>query len=337
MPTAPHRLTPSTEAALFARCVELLFVHAKTAILTALAVAVIFVGLMWKIFPHGWLLSWLSAMAVVSLARLWHIFAFFRVKPPAADAGHWLIQFVAGSALAATLWGVTGVVFMPENHPLHQVFTLITLIGLSGAAVTAYSSVLWAYRVFLWVLLSPVAVMMLWRGDVDHVAIGAVVFFYTFMMSRRAAVMVNNTIVESISHSLRIAELLQLNESIINHTDSGVAAYSTDGECVFMNAAAHRILGIPVGLDVRHNFRNTPSWKEYGLVEIADKVLQGGEQKSIELPMHTIYGWSVWIAAKLHRIMQGDQPILLVVFSEISPQRNTAHAAQPEAKETHPS
>lgn len=334
MPTTSHRLTPNTEAALFGKCVELLFSHAKTAILTALAVGVLMVGMLWRVFPHGWLLLWLAAMGVVSLVRLWHVFAFFRADQQRLDTRGWLMQFVAGSAVAATLWGVAGVIFISESYPIHQVIVLIMLTGLSAAAVTAYSSVLGAYRVFLWIVMSPVAVMMFWLGDVDHMAIGGVVFFYTFMMSHRAAVMVNRTIVESISHGLRVAELLELNEGIINHTDSGITAYTADGECVFMNAAAARILGIPPDLDVRHNFRTNPSWQEHGLVEMASKVLHTGEQKSIDLPMHTIYGWNIWIAAKLHRITQGDQAILLMVFSEISPHRNATGTSQSEARQT---
>ena len=333
MPTTSHQLTPNTEAALFARCVELLFSHAKTAILTSLSVGLIFVGLMWKILPHGWLLLWLASMAVVSATRLWHLSAYARTNPQASEVKRWLIQYVMGSALAAALWGLAGVAFMPESHPHSQVFTLIMLTGLSAAAVASYSSVLWAYRVFLWVSLSPVAVTMLWKGDAEHIAIGAVIFLYVIVMSQRVAVMVNKTIIESIRHSLRVVELLELNESIINHTDSGITAYEADGECVLMNDAAARILDIPPGLDIRHNFRSNSSWQEYGLVKIADRVMATGVEKSVELPMHTIYGYDIWIATKLHRIIQGDRPILLVVFNEISPQRNPENASKQEAFE----
>lgn len=328
------RLTTNTEAALFGKCVELLFSHAKIAIVTALAVGMLMAGLLWRIFPHGWLLAWLVSIIVASLVRLWHVFAFFRADRQTLDTRGWLMQFVAGSAVAAMLWGVAGVIFISESYPIHQVIVLITLTGLSAAAVTAYSSVLGAYRVFLWIVMSPVAVMMFWLGDIDHIAIGGVVFIYTFMMSHRAAVMVNHTIVESIRHGLRVAELLELNEGIINYTDSGITAYTADGECVLMNTAATRILGIPPDLDMRHNFRTNPSWQEYGVVEMADKVLQTGEQKSIDLPMRTIYGWNIWIAAELYRMMQGDQPILLMVFREISPHRNVTRTSQSEARKT---
>jgi PAS domain-containing protein len=322
MPNTAYQLTSSTELALFSRCVGLLFSYARPALLIALLMGVIFVGLMWNAFPHSWLLLWLAAIAVVSVLRLWHVSAYFHAEPTPSAAKRWMFQYVAGSALAAALWGSAGVIFMPEHQPLYQVFTLMLLTGLSAAAATTYSSVLWAYRIFLWISMTPAGIAMFLRGDTDHIAVGAVIFIYTIMMSQRAAVMVNTTIVESIRHSLRVTELLELNESIINHTDSGITAYKVGGECILMNDAAARILGIPAGLDVSHNFRTNPSWQEYGLVDIAYKVLNTGIEKAVELPMHTIYGYDIWIAARLHRIMQGNQTILLIVFNEISPQRN---------------
>ena len=326
--------TANTETALFARCVDLLYTHVKTAILTSLVVGMVFVVLMWKIFPHHWLLLWLGAMALVSVGRLWHLSLYQRAKPPVDQARHWLKQFVIGSACAAVFWGLAGVLFLPESHPIYEVFTLVMLTGLTAAAATTYASVLWAYRVFLLVTLMPVAILMFWKGDIEHVSVGAVICFYLIMMSQRAAVIVNSTIVQSIRHSLRVEELLGLNDSIINHTDSGITAYKVSGECILMNDAAAKILGIPAGLDVRHNFRTNPSWLEYGLVDIAYKVLNTGIEKSVELPMHTIYGYDIWISARLHRIMQGDQTILLIVFNEISPKRNAENNAGQVTAET---
>jgi len=326
--TTTENLSPNTETALFARCVDLLFAHARPALLIALLVGGVFVVLMWKVFPHGWLLLWWSTIAVVSALRLWHVSTYFRIQPAPSAAKSWMIQYEIGSALAAALWGVAGVIFMPENQPLHQVFTLILLTGLSAAAATTYSSVLWAYRIFLWITMAPVGVMMFFRGDADYAAVGVVVFIFILMMSQRAAVMANTTIIESIRNSLRVTELLKLNESIINHTDAGTIAYKLTGESVLMNDAATKILNIPEGIDVRHNFRTNPSFQKYGLVEIADKVMATGVEKSVELPMHTIYGYDIWIAAKLHRIIQGDQPILLIVFNEISPHRNPENVSK---------
>ena len=274
------------------------------------------------------LVPWLGAMALVSGLRLWHLSAYRRAQIQPIDTKRWLHQFVFGSVVAAVLWGAAGVLFMPESHPLYQVITLIMLVGLAAAAATTYASVLWAYRVFLLVSISPIVISMFLRGDADHITIGFVLCIFMLMMSQRAAVIANQTITDSICQNLRVAELLELNESIINHTASGITAYKVSGECVLMNDAAARILNIPAGLDVTHNFRTNPSWQEYGLVDLAYKVLNTGIEKAVELPMHTIYGYDIWIAAKLHRVMQGTQTILLIVFNEISPQRNVENASQ---------
>lgn len=326
-------LTTNTETALFARCVDLLYSHARSAISSALLVAVVFVALMWGVFPHSSLLLWLGAMLLVSAWRFWQITAYYRAKPNMMEAKPWLILFSIGSGLAGSVWGAAGIVFMPEGNSIYQAFTLVMLCGISAAAATTYSSVLWAYRVFVFPILLPLIAKMFWIGDAPHIAFGGVVILYMLLMSQRAAKLVNQTIVESIRHSLRVAELSSLNESIINHTDSGITVYSQDGQCLTMNEAAAHILNTPVNQMEKHSFRTNSSWQEYGLVEVADKVLATGIPQVFESPMHTIYGWDMWVVAQLRRIEKGNQSLLLIIFNDISTRRN-AEIALKEAKET---
>lgn len=307
---------------LFARQVRLLFTHARPAILIALIMGVVYLVLMWKVVPHIQLLAWLAAIAVASSIRLIHVKAYFRSHPTFEQLKRWLRQYVAGAGVAGLLWGSAGVLFMPESQPTYQLVTVMLLMGLTAAAATTYASSLLAYRMFLWLAMTPLAVTLLFKGEMAHFAAGLVVVIYMFMMSQRAAVMVNNMIVASLLQSLKLTELRDLNASIINHTDSGITVYKPSGECVLMNDAAIRILGLPPQMDASHNFRTTSGWQEHGLIELADSVLQSGVKKSLDLPMRSIYGWEIWIAAHLHRITQGDQPRLLIVFTEISPQRH---------------
>ncbi|MFM9913734.1 MAG: ATP-binding protein [Methylophilaceae bacterium] len=325
-------LATNTEVALHARCVDLLYSHARSAIFTAAGVAAVFVALMWKVFPHSSLLFWLGSMLLVSAWRFWQISAYYRAKPSATEIKPWLIKFSIGSALAGIVWGSAGVVFMPESNSIYQAFTILMLCGISAAAATTYSSVLWAYHVFVLPILLPLIGHMLWIGDTPHIAFGGVVTLYLLLMSQRSAKIVNQTIKESIRHSLRVAELSGLNESIINHTDSGITVYSQDGQCLTMNEAAGHILNTPVSQMGKHSFRTNASWQEYGLVEVADKVLATGVPQVFESPMHTIYGWDMWVVAQLRRIEQGNQPLLLIIFNDISTRRN-AETALKQAKE----
>lgn len=319
---AAIRETPAMEQELLARQVRLLFTHARPAILIALAMGVVYLVLMWMAAPRMQLLAWLSAIALVSGIRLMHVKAYFRSHPTFQQLKRWLQQYVAGAGVAGMLWGSAGVLFMPESQPVYQLVTVMLLMGLTAAASTTYASSLLAYRMFLWLAMTPLCITFVSRADVAHLAAGAVVLIYMLMMSQRAAVMVNNMIVSSLRQSLKLTELRDLNASIINHTESGITVYKPSGECVLMNDAAIRILGLPAHMDASHNFRTTSGWQEHGLIELADTVLQSGVKKSLDIPMRSIYGWEIWIAAHLHRITQGDEPRLLIVFTEISPQRH---------------
>ncbi len=333
MSSTPDTLATNTEAALFARCVALLYEHAKMSIISGLGVALVFVTLMWSVFPAVQLLSWMCAMLAVSGVRFWSVRVYYRVKPEVADARRWLNRFIVGATLAGAIWGSAGLLFMPESHPLYQSFTMIMLCGISAAAATTYASSLRAYRAFLLPTLLPVTVSMFSRGDPGHMSLGLVIGFYIFMMSRHAVVLVHHVVVESMRQSLRIADLLELNESIVNHTDSGITVYDEAGRCLLMNEAAGHILNTPVAQAQQHSYRTNTSWQEYGLPELADRVMRTGVSQVFESPMHTIYGWDMWVVAQLRRIEKGGQSLLLIIFNDISTRRN-AETALKQAKES---
>lgn len=315
-------MPPRLVREIFSRQTHLLFAHARAAILTALGVGVIYLGLMWPVVEASWLMSWWAAIFLASLARLAHVAAYFKANPAAEEAPRWSRQYMWGAGAAGVLWGAAGVLFMPADHPYHQMVTLMLLMGLTAAAVTTYASNLPVYRLFLWLAITPLTLGFLARMDMAGLAAGLVALIYAGMMSQRAAVMVNTTITDSLRSSLEVAGLLALNTDIINHTDSGITVYQPSGECVLMNESAIRILGLPPNMDASHNFRTTAGWQEHGLVKMAEIVLQGGMSKALDLPMRSIYGWEMWITARLHRITQDGEPRLLVVFTEISPQRH---------------
>jgi PAS domain S-box-containing protein len=348
--------TDATRAELFARRVALLYQHASTAIINALFIAAVYVAIMWGHASTVALVLWFGLMLVVSAGRYVLLVKYKRAVPVVSYAENklWLNRFLVGAAFAGGTWGITGIVLMPPDQVLYQTFTMVVLTGISGGAAATYSGVLSAYRFFVIPMLVPLIVNLLTMGDKVHIALAGSTSLYLLMMSQRAGKLVEKTIVSSLGNSIKntilltemriaieqsekaqaeLAELSKLNETIIRHTDSGIVAYTLDGECILMNDAAAKVMGVTIATGMKRNFRTNTLWKKYGLLEALEAVMVTGVPQLFEAPMRTIYGKEMWLVAHLWRVTKGNEPILLMVFSDIGVYKSAENALR-LAKET---
>lgn len=345
--------TDAVAIELFARRVAMLYQNARSAIFMATGVAVVFAVVMWPVIPDYSLGAWIAAMVLVNIARYVELWAYFRAVPSSAEMKPWLTRFTIGAAISGSVWGSAGVLFIPEKYGIYQAFTILTLCGIAGAASTAYASVLSVYRAYVFPIAIPVIIYMFYIGDSVHIGLGVTITLFLVLTSQRTVLMMHNTLVQSMKFGLEnaalvknleaavvryqqaqadIAEMSELNKTVIQHTDSGIMAYKTDGECVLMNEAAAKMMSLSLEKGIKTNFNNLPIWKKSGLLEVAQNVLSTGMQQVCEAPMRTIYGEDIWLVAHLWRISKGNQPILLVVAHDIADHKKIEHTLQ-QAKE----
>lgn len=338
---------------LFARRVALLYHNARSAILMATGVALVFVVVMWPVIPHGWLVAWIAAMVLINLGRYGLVRAFYRAAPANTEIQPWLSRFTIAAAISGVAWGCIGVFFIPENNGIYQAFTILVLCGISGAASTTYASVLAVYRAYVFPIVIPVIIHMFYIGDSVHIGLGVTIALYLLLTSQHSVLIMHNTLVESLSFGLKnvalvkkleaaivqyqqaqaeLAEMSELNKTVIQHTDSGIMAYKPGGECVLMNEAAAKMMSTSLEKGLHTNFQQIAIWKKSGLLEAAQSVLHTGVPQVTEASMRTIYGQDIWLIAHLWRISKGNEPVLLVVAHDIANHKNTEHTLQ-RAKE----
>lgn len=339
----------SPEAKVCAHQVALLHHHAKTSIPISIINAFIYVFVMWDVSPHTHLSLWLGLILTSGIVRLGLVRSFFRNSPAAHETKPWLDRFLISTAITGLLWGSAGIVFMPPNHDLYQAVTILLLAGTAAGATSTFSSILLAYRLFLLPLLLPLIFHLFYLGDKVHVSLGFLVTFFLFMLSQRAGVTAYRTISESLIFGQKnealvkelgiaieqyksaqedLAELNEFSETIIAESESGIMVHRATGECVLANAAAARIVGGPIQELQKHNFRNSPSWKEHGLVEIAETTLKSGAPQNHEVEMRTMFGKDIWLNINMRRIRRGHDAMLLSVFNDVSVYRRAEQALQ---------
>ncbi len=123
----------------------------------------------------------------------------------------------------------------------------------------------------------------------------------------------------------QLAETLDLNQKMIAASTIGIAAYKTSGECVFANDALCRMVGGSPSEVSQDNFRCLDSWRESGMLRLAEEVLNQDQSRSGEMHATTRFGKAVAMDCHLAPFISNGQPHLLVMVLDIA-ERKQAQA-----------
>ncbi len=124
----------------------------------------------------------------------------------------------------------------------------------------------------------------------------------------------------------QVADALDFNQRLVAASPLGIATYDASGQCVSANAAAARIVGATLEQYLRQNFRHIESWRQSGLLDVAEAALAGDTQQPRELYITTTFGDQVWLDCRLVRFDAGGAPHLLLLFGDITKRKQTEMA-----------
>jgi PAS domain S-box-containing protein len=111
---------------------------------------------------------------------------------------------------------------------------------------------------------------------------------------------------------------LAFNLNLLEAAPVGILTYLITGPCVSSNAAAAQIVGATVDQLTQENFRELASWKQAGLLELAERAIATRAPQAAEVSMVTSYGRSVWLLVRLAVFRSQGDDILLMVLGDIS-------------------
>ena len=117
-------------------------------------------------------------------------------------------------------------------------------------------------------------------------------------------------------HSL--AETLDFNQKIISNAPVGILVFKASGQCVLANEAAARTLNATVPQLLDQNFRQLESWRNSGLLQTAEKTLADRSPQQCESHFVSTFGREVWLVCQFSPFVRGDEPHLLLLFSDIT-------------------
>jgi diguanylate cyclase (GGDEF)-like protein/PAS domain S-box-containing protein len=174
-----------TESALLptsAYNIDQLFRRSTPGVVASLLVGFMFAYVMRPAVPHAPLLIWLTASSLLEIFRLLFAVHYLRARPSAADLAKYERCFLILAGIAATLWGMTGLLFFPRESPLHQTFTVILIAGHVAATTSTLSSLPKAYYIYVFPVTLPLLFCLFTFGDSIHTVMGIMVILFLLLM-----------------------------------------------------------------------------------------------------------------------------------------------------------
>ena len=169
--------------------------------LAGIAMAIIWVGLIWKDLPHEVLSVWLGVMMLLFFYRfVVHYFKLY-LDVPNSDTSKSSVDkhivrrwYLVSVFLTGAGWGITSTLMFPFNE-IHQIVLAFILVGVSAAGV-AYSSVAWVYYGYVGCVLGPLMIRLFYVGGEVYYALSAMTGFFLCVMVMAVYRMYKSSIAE---------------------------------------------------------------------------------------------------------------------------------------------
>ncbi|WP_447553530.1 diguanylate cyclase domain-containing protein [Vreelandella sp. EE22] len=228
--------------------VRLLYEKLWQPVISSLVAAAFMLLAIWSANTPLSLLSWLAALSVVSLLRLWLAYRFGHV---ASDPYHkkWLYAFAAGALASGAIWGAAGIIFFTPDYPEQFAALAVVMAGIAAGGITTLSSVKWIAVGFVTPILLPVAVLFVIQGSLLSSVVGGMMLIFLMLMlatSSRFNRIIHDNIALRVNIEAREAQLLESENryrSIFDHSPLGVLHFDRNGIITDCNDQMLMILG----------------------------------------------------------------------------------------------
>lgn len=115
-----------------------------------------------------------------------------------------------------------------------------------------------------------------------------------------------------------MAEALHFNETILTASSFGISTYRPDGVCVSTNEAMAAMLEAHQKDILNANFRTSDMWRDTGLPEDMDAVIETRIERQREVCLQTASGRDIWCDCRLTAFQSGREPHVLLIVNDIT-------------------
>jgi signal transduction histidine kinase/CheY-like chemotaxis protein len=182
-----------------------------------IAMAIIWVGLIWNKLPDEVVSVWLGLMLLLFLYR--SVVHYFKLYSAESKLGidRFIIRrwYLVSVFLTGAGWGITSILMFPYSEILQIVLAFI-LVGVSASGV-AYSSVAWVYYGYVGCVLLPLMIRLFYVGGEVYYALSAMTGFFLGVMVMAVHRMYKSSVAElelSYKNEALIADLTRASNNL---------------------------------------------------------------------------------------------------------------------------
>lgn len=160
-------------------------------------------------YPKWLLVDWVGALALITIARLWNSWLYWRQPQPAEAAAKWARRFVAGAILTGCLWGLAASVIFVTPDSKSLALVALVLSGMALGAVVGHSAYLPAMAGFAAPVILPIMFAFFAQATATSVALGlltAAFAIFVGMLTHRANYWIMSLIRQGIALRALVAD-----------------------------------------------------------------------------------------------------------------------------------
>lgn len=230
-----------------------LLVSNNRSLITSALLGLILVYVQSDVIPANIIFIWLVLLGLATVFRI-SLVEFYK-KSPTDDfitLRARLNKYRVGVLFASLVWGSTAFVMFPEAHPQYQMFLIFMLMGLSAGGTISYSVDLISARIYTSIVILPLLIRLLMRGDHLSLAMGAagLLYFSFIIITTRH---INRNLTENIALRLdadererAVKESEERYRLLLNHSPVGILHYDLNLVITYCNQRLADILSTSV-------------------------------------------------------------------------------------------
>jgi diguanylate cyclase (GGDEF)-like protein/PAS domain S-box-containing protein len=199
--------------------IALVYSQAGPTLIGAVAALLFYFYVLYGSAPIGLLTGWLTASSLVYMARYLLVLAYHRTPPARRAARPWDAWFLTGALVSGLLWGLSGVILLPEDSIAHQAFLVVGITGVGSGAAVSYAALRGVPQAFVVPALVPFGLHLAASGGGMQQMMGFVVLMFMAVLIVSALIM-HQSIERSLRLGLENESLVQTLSEAKDRTDA---------------------------------------------------------------------------------------------------------------------
>ncbi|MFT4937244.1 MAG: diguanylate cyclase (GGDEF)-like protein [Paraglaciecola sp.] len=195
--------------------VKLVYNQTTSVVLGGTVIGAIVVWIYWGVVDRTTLLSWFSALLLISSIRIPLYLKFTRRQNEQQQIHMWGKAYVFITFVQGSLWGAAGLIFIPLSEPIYTVIMALLIVGMSAASISTYIVYLRAFLAFSVPAVLPFILHIFIIGGQINIALSFGVLVYS-TVAIRSLIPVNRSIKASIKLNFELDREIQERKLVEN-------------------------------------------------------------------------------------------------------------------------